>query len=153
MTSNLIFLFICVFFTLFFILKSKKKNNTQVKPEQENTKHDNLDAGCLWKHKGFNTEQRRTLTIYFLSPGLLLVPLVLRVGVVPAHGPLRQLLEVVCGSWLTLPVGEDCGHRCLPDRRPLHRWGEPATVQGETSGHPAHPGLVDFMNKHKWWLL
>lgn len=58
-------------------------------------------------------------------------------GVVPAHGPLRQLLEVVRGSWLTLSVGEDCGHRRLPDGRPLHRGGEPAAVQGGASGHPA----------------
>lgn len=87
----------------------------------------------------------------FPPPGLLLVPPVLCVGVVPAYGPLRQLLEVVCGSWLTLPVGKDCGHRRLPNGRPLHRGGELATVKGEASGHPAHSGPVDVAFVIRLW--
>lgn len=61
-------------------------------------------------------------------PDLLLVSPVLRVGLVSSDGPLCKLLEVVCGSWFCLLVGEDHRNCSFPDGRSLHRGGEPAAI-------------------------
>ena len=73
-------------------------------------------------------------------PGVLLVSPVLRVGLVSADGPLRQLLEVVCGPRFVLRAGEDRRDRRVSDGGSLHRGGEPASVQGECLNH--RPGVI-----------